>query len=100
MSTAPVRFETVIGADRVIHLPPGVDVPAGQAEVIILPKTAPPPAPPQEEQSPPRENPRLRAMINRLGNAAKELGISGLPPDLAENHDHYAHGAPKRDPAP
>jgi len=21
---------------------------------------------------------------------------SGLPPDLAENHDHYLHGAPKR----
>ena len=22
----------------------------------------------------------------------------GLPPDLAENHDHYLHGAPKRKP--
>ncbi len=22
----------------------------------------------------------------------------GLPPDLAENHDHYLHGTPKRKP--
>ncbi|HEX8522522.1 MAG TPA: hypothetical protein VF669_09725 [Tepidisphaeraceae bacterium] len=22
--------------------------------------------------------------------------VDGLPPDMAENHDHYAHGAPKR----
>jgi hypothetical protein len=21
--------------------------------------------------------------------------LEGMPPDLAENHDHYAHGAPK-----
>jgi hypothetical protein len=30
---------------------------------------------------------RLRGVIG----AAKDL-----PPDLAENHDHYIHGAPKR----
>jgi hypothetical protein len=22
--------------------------------------------------------------------------VDGLPPDLAQNHDHYIHGAPKR----
>lgn len=22
--------------------------------------------------------------------------IDGLPPDMAENHDHYIHGTPKR----
>lgn len=22
--------------------------------------------------------------------------VDGMPPDLAENHDHYIHGAPKR----
>ncbi len=22
--------------------------------------------------------------------------LEGLPPDLARNHDHYAHGAPKK----
>ena len=27
------------------------------------------------------------------------IGIAeGLPADLAENHDHYIHGAPKRSP--
>lgn len=24
------------------------------------------------------------------------IGIFDGPPDMAENHDHYAHGAPKR----
>ena len=26
--------------------------------------------------------------------------ISGLPADFSVNHDHYLHGAPKREPAP
>ena len=29
--------------------------------------------------------------LHKLAGTAK-----GLPPDMAENHDHYAHGAPKR----
>jgi hypothetical protein len=32
------------------------------------------------------------------GEVFKDLigSVEGLPSDLAENHDHYAHGAPKR----
>ncbi len=26
--------------------------------------------------------------------------VEGLPTDFSVNHDHYLHGAPKRDPAP
>ncbi len=32
----------------------------------------------------------LRRMLELAGTAG------GLPPDLAENHDHYLHGQPKR----
>jgi hypothetical protein len=34
----------------------------------------------------------------RWGEALLEIAgtAEGLPPDFAENHDHYLHGAPKR----
>jgi hypothetical protein len=34
----------------------------------------------------------------RWGEALLEVAgtAEGLPPDFAENHDHYLHGAPKR----
>ncbi len=28
------------------------------------------------------------------------IAVEGLPPDLSVNHDHYLHGAPRRNPAP
>ena len=32
------------------------------------------------------------------GEVFKDLigSVEGLPPDMARNHDHYLHGAPKR----
>lgn len=42
-------------------------------------------APPQEPLSP------LAERLLRLAGTAQ-----GLPPDLAENHDHYLHGRPKK----
>ena len=34
----------------------------------------------------------------RWGEALLEIAgtAEGLPPDFAENHDHYVHGAPKK----
>ena len=34
----------------------------------------------------------------RWGEALLEIAgtAEGLPPDFAENHDHYLHGAPKK----
>jgi hypothetical protein len=34
----------------------------------------------------------------RWGEALLEIAgtAAGLPPDFAENHDHYLHGAPKK----
>jgi hypothetical protein len=41
--------------------------------------------------------PQREHLFDRLAKAAQQLGIdpSDLPTDLAENHDYYAHGAPK-----
>ena len=39
----------------------------------------------------PRPAPDIWTKLLKLAGTAK-----GLPADLARNHDHYAHGAPKR----
>ncbi len=52
---------------------------------------------------------RLRELQQRTAAAAPEVPVrwgealleiagtaEGLPPDFAENHDHYLHGAPKQ----
>lgn len=31
---------------------------------------------------------------------SSELAVAGLPTDFSANHDHYLHGAPKRDNLP
>jgi hypothetical protein len=41
----------------------------------------------------PASAPKARTLSERLRGV---IGIAkGLPPDLAENHDHYLHGRPK-----
>ena len=41
----------------------------------------------------PEAPPKARTLSERLRGV---IGIAkGLPPDLAENHDHYLHGGPK-----
>ena len=45
-----------------------------------------------ERQQTPPERSVWDALLEFAGTA------EGLPPDLAENHDHYLHGAPKRKP--
>jgi hypothetical protein len=88
-----LHFKTLIGEDGIIRAPAGVQLPVGEADVTVVTRE-----PKRAGQSPKTSG--LRTMIQELGRAAEELGIRGLPPDLAENHDHYAHGAPKRDPEP
>lgn len=42
----------------------------------------------------PEETPSRRTLADRLKPV---IGIAkGLPSDLAENHDHYIHGRPKK----
>ena len=91
-----VRFHAVVGEDQVIRIPPASPVPAGEVEVIVLqpeehPATNGAPADQPNQQAPaPREH-----LFDRLARIAEELGIKDLPEDLSENHDYYAHGAPK-----
>lgn len=81
----PIQFETVLGADRVIHPPVGIALPEGVIEVTVRPL----PSPPVADQQPVASHSWL------LECAAEAERLSpGLPSDMAEHHDHYAHGTP------
>jgi len=67
---------TAIVENNTIKLPPGVYVPYGTSARIILETVA------------------GRSAAERY---AALIGITdALPEDMAENHDHYLHGAPKK----
>ena len=75
---------TVIVENDTIKLP--VHVPDGtRLEITLPPKSTAP----DSAASAPR-----RTLAERY---AKFVGLADdLPPDMAKNHDHYLHGAPKR----
>ena len=83
------RFHTTIGEDGVIRPPEGLVLLTGAVEVIVLQ----PECPSTDEDSERVKQPW--PLLERLARAAQELGVEDMPADLAENHDHYAHGAPK-----
>jgi hypothetical protein len=67
--------------------------------VIVLDEGAP--APPEGarlriEVIAETSGPRGRTLAERLASVIGRA--EGLPPDLAEQHDHYIHGQPKREP--
>ncbi len=67
----------------VIVVDDGVALPDGaRVRVEVLPAA---------DESPSEPGPTLYEQLAPLVGAAK-----GLPPDLAQNHDHYLHGQPKR----
>jgi hypothetical protein len=65
-------------ANGVVVLDPGVKLPDGTRVELVI-----------KEQAP-RET-SLGQRLLKLSGIAK-----GLPSDLAEQHDHYIHGTPKR----
>jgi hypothetical protein len=77
------QFEAEIGSDGTIRIPP--DVPIGPGPVTIT----------LESLATEQLNDKSENIAQRLARAARELGITDLPSDLAENHDHYAHSGPK-----
>jgi hypothetical protein len=79
-----IQFETVLGADRVIHAPAGVTLPEGVIEVTIRPLQTPA----VTDSSPPTSS---RNWILQCA-AEAEQSASGMPSDMAEHHDHYAYG--------
>jgi hypothetical protein len=42
----------------------------------------------------PISTPECRTLAEQLGDLIGS--VSDLPPDMAQHHDHYLHGAPKR----
>jgi hypothetical protein len=82
-----VRFHAQIEDDQTIRPPEGVRLPVGLAEVIVLHPETP-------DEEPDASAAPQDSLTSRLARLAHEHGIRGLPADLAENHDHYAHGYP------
>jgi hypothetical protein len=79
--------------DGMIVLDGPASLPEGAAvEVAVLPAPAPSMAPAGQEGT--ALQPRVPSLYERL----KPLvgAVEGLPRDLAENHDHYLYGRPKK----
>lgn len=81
-----IRFETVVGTDKVIRPPAEVCLPEGTVEVTVRPSRRTAPTDTDSAMSP-------RAWLLEYANEAEQLSPN-LPCDMAERHDHYAHGAP------
>ena len=83
----PVRFEAIVDEDHVIRPPDGVELPVGPVEVTVraVSKSAP------ASQSASLEETR-RWLLQAAADV--EQADPQLPSDLAQRHDHYAHGKP------
>jgi hypothetical protein len=84
-----IRFHVVVDSDGIIRPPAGIDLPVGELEVTVRPRRQPP-----EAEAGPDPLAATRSWL--LGLAADaEAHAPPLPEDLAEHHDHYAHGKPR-----
>jgi hypothetical protein len=59
------------------------DLPEGTRVEVVVRSAAPP-------RNSAESGPTMRNLLNLAGQGA------GLPPDFAEQHDHYIHGTPRR----
>ena len=75
-----IRFRAVVDQEQVIRPPAEVKLPEGVLEVTVCPV-------PADRLAPTRD--WLLALAAEAEQAAPDL-----PSDLAEHHDHYAHGKP------
>jgi len=81
-----IRFHAVVDQEQVIRPPAGITLPQGAIEVTVrhieLPTT-------------PEADPLASTRRWLLALAAEaEQAAPDLPSDMAEYHDHYAHGKP------
>jgi hypothetical protein len=84
-----IRFHVVVDSDGIIRPPAGIDLPVGELEVTVRPRRQP-----AEAEAVPDPLAATRSWL--LGLAADaEAHAPPLPEDLAEHHDHYAHGKPR-----
>ena len=84
-----IRFHAVVNSDGIIRPPAGIDLPVGELEVTVRSSRRPPEAGADAD-------PLAATRAWLLGLAADaEVLAPPLPEDLAEHHDHYAHGKPR-----
>jgi hypothetical protein len=83
---AAIRFRAVVGEEHVIRPPVGVRLPQGEIEVTVQPR----------QEAPSGQAGALAPTRDWLLALAAEAeqAAPALPSDLAEHHDHYAHGKP------
>jgi hypothetical protein len=86
------QFRANVGEDQVIRLPDGVKIPPGDYAIIV----STPIQLPERDLSDPDPMAQTRKMLLDIAAEAEALGLDDLPSDMAENHDYYAHAAPKR----
>jgi hypothetical protein len=81
-----IRFHAVVDQEQVIRPPAGIALPEGAIEVTV--RHLEPPTTPEAD---PLASTRhwLLALAAEAEQAAPDL-----PSDMAEYHDHYAHGKP------
>ncbi len=82
-----IEFHAVVDHDQVIRPPHGVALPCGEVEVTVRSRS-PEPAASTDALAP------TRAWLLALAADAEDAAPA-LPHDMAENHDHYAHGKPR-----
>jgi len=80
-----IQSHAVIDQDQVIRPPDGVVLPHGEVEVSV-----------RETAHKPSEDPlaSMRAWLLDLSADAVQAAPD-LPEELAQQHDHYAHGKPR-----
>ena len=81
-----IRFNTIVNKEQVIRPPADVVLPQGTIEVTVR-------SLPQSEKSDEDSLAETRRWLLTLA-AEAEKTAPDLPSDMAEYHDHYAHGKP------
>jgi hypothetical protein len=83
---AHIHFKAVVDQEQIIRPPQGIILPVGEIEVTVRPAEA---IPGNADPLAPTRN-WLLALAEQAEQAEPPL-----PCDLAEHHDHYAHGKPR-----
>lgn len=81
-----IRFNAVVNGDQTIRPPASVKLPEGPIEVTVRPLVSP-------QTSDAESLETSRRWLLELAKEAEQANPD-LPSDMAEHHDHYAHGKP------
>ena len=79
-----LTFQAMVGEDQILRPPADVILPKGQVEVTVRPLPA--------ASTEPID--KTRSWLLGLARESERLAPD-LPTDLAEQHDHFAHGKPR-----